>query len=508
MTYAATDSLAPTVLDCDSTYRYNKDRPMPRSRTIAALTAATLVIAAGAYVTADIYDLVPGVLTIDRPIDPDTLPPPVPEPEVTGIVAVPAPTRSDPLGTPDPTAPVPDRAALAAVVEERLAAPGFFGSAVVQIADGPSGEVLYALDPDRPVTPASAQKLLSGAAILHTLDPGSRLTTAAVRTGPDTIALVAGGDTMLAPGAGDPDAVEGHAGLADLAEQVVERLGRGGSTPEALIVSVEMTYAAGPRYAPRWNMEDVRVGYNQGVTMIGLAGQRPRPFEPSPPEPELEAVKAFTAALVEAGIPASVAAEPVLTSAVSGPRLGAVRSATVAEITALAMADSDNALTEGLSRQASASVGGPTDFEGVAQFVVDRVAGLGVDVDGAVLFDTSGMTYDQLLPARVVSDLLTRATTGTDPVLTPLVADLPIAGLSGTLDERFLVSSTRAVAGIPRAKTGTINATAALAGTTVTRDGRLLTFVVIADRVPREGRLEARLALDRLVAALTECGCQ
>lgn len=481
---------------------------MPRRRTVTALAVTTLVAATGAYVAADIYDVVPGVLTIVEPVDPDTLPPPDPEPDATGIVPVPAPTRSEALTLPDPAAPVPDPAALAAVVEEQLAAPGFFGSAVVEIADGPTGEVLYALDPDRPVTPASTQKLLSGAAVLHTLDPNSRLTTSAVRTGPAAIALVAGGDTMLAPGRGDPTAVEGHAGLADLAEQVVERLGREGPMPDELTVSVEVTYAAGPRYAPRWNMEDVRLGYNQGVTMIGLAGQRPRPFEPSPPEPEVEAVAAFATALTEAGIPASVAAEPVITNAVSGPRLGAVRSATVAEITALAMADSDNALTEGLTRQASASVGGPTDFEGVARFVLDRVAELGVDVTGAVLTDTSGMTYDQLLPARVVSDLLTRATTGADPVLAPLVAGLPVAGLSGTLTERFLASSTRTVAGIPRAKTGTINATAALAGTTLNRDGRLLTFVVIADKVPREGRLEARLALDRLVAALTECGCQ
>jgi D-alanyl-D-alanine carboxypeptidase/D-alanyl-D-alanine-endopeptidase (penicillin-binding protein 4) len=118
------------------------------------------------------------------------------------------------------------------------------------------------------------------------------------------------------------------------------------------------------------------------------------------------------------------------------------------------------------------------------------------------------MTYDQLLPARVVADVLLLATTGADPVLAPLAAELPVAGLSGTLDERFATTSTQVVAGIPRAKTGTINATAALAGTTTTRDGRLLAFVVIADKVPRTGRLAARDALDGLVTALTECGCR
>jgi D-alanyl-D-alanine carboxypeptidase/D-alanyl-D-alanine-endopeptidase (penicillin-binding protein 4) len=481
---------------------------MARRRTIAALTAGVLVVAAGAYATADVYDVVPGVLTIAEPVDPATLPPPEPEPEVTGLVPIPTPGPVEPALSPDPTAPLPDRDALAATVEERLADPGFFGSATVAIADGLTGEMLYARETDRPVTPASTQKLLSGAAVLHTLDPQSRFTTSVVRTGPDTVALVAGGDTMLAPGEGDPLAVEGHAGLADLAEQVVDRLGRDPGAPATLTVTLDMTHAAGPRYAPRWNMADIAAGFNQGVTMIGLAGQRPRPGEPSPPFPELEAAAALAEALRETGLPATVATDPVLGSAASGPRLGAVRSATVAEITALAMADSDNALTEGLARQASASVGGPTDFEGVAAFVVDRVAGLGVDVAGAALLDTSGMTYDQLLPARVVSDLLLLATTGADPVLVPLVAALPVAGLSGTLDDRFATTSTRVVAGIPRAKTGTINATAALAGTTTTRDGRLLSFVVIADKVPRSGRLVARDALDALVTALTECGCR
>ena len=481
---------------------------MPRRRTIAALTVGVLAVATGAYATADAYDAVPGVLTIAEPVDPATLPPPEPEPEVTGLVPVPTPGPVEPVLAADPAAPLPDRAALAATVEERLADPGFFGSATVVVADGPTGEVLYSREADRPVTPASTQKLLSGAAVLHTLDPDSRFTTTAVRTAPDTVALVAGGDTMLAAGAGDPLAVEGHAGLGDLAAQVVERLGRDGTPPAALTVTLDMSHAAGPRYAPRWNMADVRAGFNQGVTMIGLAGQRPRPDEPSPPFPELEAAGAFAEALTAAGIPAAVAADPVLASPATGPRVGAVRSATVAEVTALAMADSDNALTEALARQASASVGGPTDFEGVAAFVLDTVAGLGVDVSGATLLDTSGMTYDQLLPARVVADVLLLATTGADPVLAPLAAELPVAGLSGTLDERFATTSTQVVAGIPRAKTGTINATAALAGTTTTRDGRLLAFVVIADKVPRTGRLAARDALDGLVTALTECGCR
>src|SRR5690606_13438747 len=134
--------------------------------------------------------------------------------------------------------------------------------------------------------------------------------------GPDSIALVAGGDTMLNPDAGDPTSVEGYAGLADLAAQVVARLAEDPDRPAAVTVSIDMSYAAGPRYSPHWNMEDVAMGYTQGVTMVGLASQRPRPFFPSPPEPEKEVVAAFAAALTEAGLPATVADAPVLTGAV------------------------------------------------------------------------------------------------------------------------------------------------------------------------------------------------
>ena len=62
-------------------------------------------------------------------------------------------------------------------------------------------------------------------------------------------------------------------------------------------------------------------------------------------------------------------------------------------------------------------------------------------------------------------------------------ATLPIGGVDGTLARRFAES---ALAGKINAKTGSLNATSALAGYMVTQNGRRLTFAIYANDVPAE----------------------
>jgi D-alanyl-D-alanine carboxypeptidase/D-alanyl-D-alanine-endopeptidase (penicillin-binding protein 4) len=259
-------------------------------------------------------------------------------------------------------------------------------------------------------------------------------------------------------------------------------------------------------------MADVSAGYTQGVFMIGLADQRPQPAKPSPRDPARETALSFRKALHAKGIEVALAPEEewARPAATGAAVLGVVRSAPLAQVLALALRESDNALTENLARNLSVHLGRPATFDAAARSVHDTVTGLGIDLSGAHLLDASGLSAGQRLPVHVLGDVLALATTDRLPALRGVVAALPVAGLDGTLHDRFRTGPTKAAAGLVRAKTGTLTGVSALAGTVVDASGRLLAFAVVADDVPGgpAGTLPARAALDRFVAALATCGCR
>ncbi|CCH78386.1 putative D-alanyl-D-alanine carboxypeptidase [Nostocoides japonicum T1-X7] len=477
-------------------------------RRAFAILGSVVVLGVVGYAVADVYDVVPGVLTRDRPI---TLPTAEPTTGTGPAVTLPtADATTAPLTAAGLTAPLPTAPGLARRLTPLLADPALGGNAGVVVRDALTGRTLFQRAPDTPRMAASTQKLLTAAAVTSQSDLGRTMDTRVVQgPRPTDIVLVAAGDTMLARGRGNPTAIPGRAGLGDLAGQVAAALKRKGTTRVSL--RLDLTYAAGPAYAPGWDPDDPKTGVTQGVFMIGLADQRPEVGHPSPTDPPASVARAFVSALAARGIRASTASERTWhAKAPAGATvLGSVSSAPVGDVLAQALDDSDNAMTENLCRQASVAHGGKTSFAGAAAYVVSRVKALGVDTAGVRISDCSGLTRADRVPARVVADVLTLASTGHDEPLASIVARLPVAGLTGSLSDRFDAKATRLVAGVPRAKTGTLIGSSGLAGTTVDSDGRLLSFVVIADHVPAsQGTLAARDALDRFVAGLTSCGCR
>jgi D-alanyl-D-alanine carboxypeptidase/D-alanyl-D-alanine-endopeptidase (penicillin-binding protein 4) len=467
-----------------------------RTRGIGT-AALVLLLAAGAYVTADAYDAVPGLVTL--------APAPAPaRPFPTAPGAVDARAPAAPLAALDAAAPVPDRTRVDTLVRALVADARVGPSVGVLVADQATGDVLAVNDPDTPRTPASTAKLVTAVAALSTLGPDSKLETRVVRDGVGGVVLVGGGDMMLAAGAGDPVAVNGRAGLADLARQVAGQLTLAGTT------TVRLTYNdslfTGSSVSPGWAPGDIRSGEVAPVTAlaVNIARTGEDPGSPRSQSPSSDAAVAFAAALVADGITVSNA--PTRGTVAAGAiQLGVVRSATVGAIVDYFLHYSDNTIAEVVARLVALKAGLPGTFEGATAAVLDALRHYGVAVDGARLVDASGLATGSRLSPALLAALLRTAADPSHPELRRVVVYLPVAGLTGTLADRFAASSAR---GMVRAKTGSLRNVTALAGTVQDADGRLLVFAVIADQTPDTSQTGARAALDGFVAQLAACGCQ
>ncbi len=477
---------------------------MRRSAVVAGTVGALLL----GYLGLDATDHAPGILTT-RPLPP---PPPTETAGVRTLPHVPQPTPSTSVGMPLPslagTVDAPTGAGVTAALRTVLALPALDDAALV-VRDGQTGAVLLDRGGAERRIPASTTKLLTAAAISHAFAPGDVLRTEVVAgAAPGEVVLVAGGDSLLAPGRGDPDAVAGRAGLADLAGQVAATLAKAGRSRVTL--SVDATYAAGPTLAPTWGSSFRPLGITGAVAMLGRSDQRARGGRPGPADPVASTRDLLAKRLRERGLTVTVSARPGRAPAASPTVLGSVESAPVGDQLALALTDSDNALTEILARQAAyrsgvdASKAAGTTFAATGAWVRSRVAALGVDTAGVALSDASGLSRQNRVTARLLTDVLLLGYDGSDPLLRRALAGLPVGGLTGTLASRFDSGATHDAAGRARAKTGTLTGANALAGSVVDVSGRLIVYAGLVASTPTAS---ARSALDRYVAALAACGC-
>ncbi|MFI2753087.1 D-alanyl-D-alanine carboxypeptidase/D-alanyl-D-alanine-endopeptidase [Cellulomonas sp. P22] len=468
---------------------------MPAAVRVAATSALVLVLATGGYATADALDVVPGVLTL-APVPA----PAAPFPEAPGAVV--GPEVGGVLGVLDATAPVPDAAVLQAKVDALVADARLGASVGVVLVDQLTGEVLAEHSATTGHTPASTAKVVTAAAALSRLGAGATLETRAVRGTGDQVVLVGGGDVMLAAGAGDPAATNGRAGLADLADQTAAQLTLAGLTTVTL--AVDDSLFSGPAVSPAWSPSDLTNGFVAPVTAIevDIASLTDAEYPPRAADPSVAAAKQLATLLAERGI--TVTGTPTRATASAGAAvLGTVSSAPMGDIVDYFLHSSDNTVTEAVARLVAVEAGLPGSFEGASVAVLRAAAALGVDTTGAVLVDASGLGDGSALPPRMLAGLLQVASDPAHPELRRVMAGLPVAGLSGTLSDRYTTSSAR---GMVRAKTGSLTGVTALAGTVVDADGRQLVFVVVADQTP-PGQWGPRAAIDAFVTDLAACGC-
>jgi D-alanyl-D-alanine carboxypeptidase/D-alanyl-D-alanine-endopeptidase (penicillin-binding protein 4) len=438
----------------------------------------------------------------DRPADqPDAAPslPPAASLPVDPEPTAPAPVLGDDLGA----APAPTASGVAKALAARLADPRLGGRVSAQVMDVGSGAVLYDNSGSRPAVPASTAKLMTAAALLAVARPDDRFTTRVVAgTKPGEVVLVGGGDpTLSAAAPGKPTSFPGAARLSDLAA-----LARQASPNKITKVLVDTSRYAGPRIGTGWDPGDVSAGYVAPITALMADVGRTDPASTAEPAnrsttPELAAAAVFAARL---GLPADAVAAGAARP--RAPVLATVRSAPVGRLIEQMLLASDNVLAETLARQVAVAEKLPASFTGAAAAVRRVLTRLGVPTTGMAMLDGSGLSpEDRVAPATLVG--LLRVVASVDhPTLHTLVPGLPVGGYDGTLDRRYTSGPSAVAAGSVRAKTGTLNGVDSLAGVVADRDGRLLVFAFLADRV--DSALPAEDALDEAAAALAGCGCR
>jgi D-alanyl-D-alanine carboxypeptidase/D-alanyl-D-alanine-endopeptidase (penicillin-binding protein 4) len=157
-----------------------------------------------------------------------------------------------------------------------------------------------------------------------------------------------------------------------------------------------------------------------------------------------------------------------------------------------------------LGRAVARRSGRAASFAGEARSIKAAVRRLGVPVDGIRLYDASGLSRLDRVTPRALAAVL-RIVAARPESIAPVAQGLPVAGLTGTLADRYRHGRPEQASGVLRAKTGTLAGVSALAGQVVDADGRLLLFAFLTDRAALPSTTET--ALDRLVARLSACGC-
>ena len=161
---------------------------------------------------------------------------------------------------------------------------------------------------------------------------------------------------------------------------------------------------------------------------------------------------------------------------------------------------SDNVLAERLARLAAVTSGERFSSEGVAVTFRTVLTNFGIDPDKIAVSDGSGLSKQNRVTAKAIADLLLKIRN--DPKFASIYDGLPIGGVSGTLQKRFLTTAPQAV-GLVHAKTGTLSGTVSLAGYVDSEDRQYI-FVAIADKIPRRysASERARDTLDRILGKI------
>lgn len=331
-----------------------------------------------------------------------------------------------------------------------------------------SGSVVFDRSSEEALRPASVTKVLTASAALLSLGAQDRITTEVVRgADPAAVTIKATGDVWL-----DAQA------MAALAEQI--------GHADAVYIDTSIWHGM-EEMLPGWNPLDIDGGYVAPMQPAMLSGGR------LDGETTGDVPRSHTPALdVAQALADRVGAQTVGVGPAEGEVVAAVESPTLVERLELMMKHSDNVYAEAIGREV-ALARGTTDAPGATLSVLEE---RGFTTAGVVLRDNSGLSTEDRIAPKLLDAILADA--ATKPELRPIFSTLPVAAGDGTLEDRYGDLPGR---GWVRAKTGTLDGTASLAGTVTSVNGNIYTFALICNDADV---LDARRAMDEFTSALRQ----
>ena len=357
---------------------------------------------------------------------------------------------------------VPSNAALSpsaipAVFDKLLAVPALSNPAMILI-DETTGEVVYQRKAYSQRKPASVMKLLSGVATLKYLDPETTFST--------NVSIGVDSRTLVIQGSYDPWISTSH-----IAARKMNRA----SLPYLANISMSML-----KKANEGSLEEITVIYSR------LFSQDVSNFK------SFWAKSGFNPTMKQVSSNETLLSAGAIAASEESPKLY--------EILEFTLLWSDNLLAERLARLASRAAGYAFNIEGVTQTFTQVLTDLEIDPTKLKVLDASGLSKGNRVTASLIGQLLYKI--HKDEKYNLIYSALPVGGISGTLESRFLTTAPTAV-GLVRAKTGTLNGTVTLAGYVESVD-REYVFVTLADDIQRGTRAsdKARAAIDRILGRI------
>ena len=344
-----------------------------------------------------------------------------------------------------------------AAFDELLKVPTLSNPAMIVI-DGTTGQIIYEKNIYSQRKPASVMKVLAGAVTLEYLDPQSVFNT--------TINIAPEEKTVVIRGSLDP--------WISLDHNVARKMKR------ASLPYMGFNTLSAIKKANGGSLRNYKVIYSNLYSK------------------DVANLKAFWAKRGFKPVFKSVTDDETFLA--QGDLVVSENSPTVKEILDFMMLWSDNLLADRLAGLAARAAGYSPNIKGIETIFRTLLAQFEIDDSKLVVADASGLSKKNKITAKLMGELLYKIRK--DERYALLYESLPIGGVSGTLQSRFTTTAPSAV-GLVRAKTGTLNGTATLAGYVQSTD-REYVFVTLADDIAKGNAAlnKARAAIDRVLGRI------